>query len=81
MAGWGWGVGGGVDVFDGAEGGLCAQQKSACVTRGAICRHLVAVRPTDLNIACAIRIKVDIDFPASGFVFKCVHDDHFQSVP
>lgn len=50
---WGWrvGLGGGGGVLDGAEGGLCAQQKSACVTRGAICRHLVAVRPTDLNIA------------------------------
>lgn len=28
---------------DGAEGGLCAQQKGACVTRGAICARLVAV--------------------------------------
>lgn len=65
----------------GAEGGLCAQQKSACVTRGAICTHLVAVWLTDLKIACAIGIKTKSRFSSFRFLFKHVHDDQFQSLP
>lgn len=60
--------GGGRGGGDGAEGGLCAQQKSACVTRGAICACLVAAVTNGLKHNIFHWSKdwtVDLAFPAS----------------